>query len=68
MPDSSQPVDELPLIDLLRALVAEIAAGGYRDRLGHQLTHNTAYLQAVAVLAIDDTLAGDAERPARLGG
>jgi hypothetical protein len=47
-------------LDLLRRLVAEIAAGDFRDKLGHRLTMNTAYLEAAAVLEIQDVI--DAER------
>ena len=50
------PCEEPAALAALRALAAEIAMGGYRDRLGHALTNKTAYLAAVAVLEIDDWL------------
>jgi len=40
----------------LRALLAEIAIGHYRDQLGQRLTLNTAYLEAWAALELIDTL------------
>lgn len=43
----------------LRRLVAEIAVGDYRDRLGQTLTLNTAYLKAVATLELNDLLERD---------
>lgn len=42
--------------ELLRALAAEIAAGDYRDALGHRLTLNTAFLAAAAALMLEDSL------------
>jgi hypothetical protein len=40
----------------LRKLVAEIAAGDYQDPKGHHLVQNTAYLEAVALLDLQDHL------------
>lgn len=40
----------------LRKLLAEIAAGDYRDRLGHRLVRNTAYLEALALLQLREGL------------
>lgn len=40
----------------LRRLVAEIAAGDFRDRNGVGLTNNIAYLEAVALLNLTDLL------------
>jgi hypothetical protein len=51
-----EPDSETPELDTLRALVAEIAIGDYRDRLGHRLTQNTAYLEALTVLEIREML------------
>ena len=59
MPDRRQ----LSVEDTLRRLVAEIAASDYRDHLGHRLTMNTAYLDAVTLLDIRDLL----ERPPPAG-
>lgn len=53
--ESGKPPAEL---DALRALVAEIAAGDYRDPKGHQLVLNTAYLEAIALLELTDYLQG----------
>lgn len=44
------------LADALRALVAEIAADDYRAKIGSPLTNNTAYLKAIALLELRDTL------------
>jgi hypothetical protein len=40
----------------LRALLAEIAVGHYRDQSGHRLTLNAIYLEAWAALELEDTL------------
>ncbi len=40
--------------DALRELVAEIAIGDYRDSHRQRLVMNTAYLKAVALLALAD--------------
>lgn len=42
--------------DALRELVAEIAADDYRARIGSPLVNNTAYLKAVALLALRDAM------------
>lgn len=42
--------------DALRELVAEIAADDYRTRTGSPLTNNTAYLKAVALLELRETM------------
>jgi hypothetical protein len=42
--------------DALRELVAEIAADDYRAKIGSPLTHNTAYLKAVALLETRDLM------------
>jgi hypothetical protein len=52
----------LSLEGALRRLLAEIAVGDYRDRLGQRLTINTAYLEAVTFLELADIFR--AERPA----
>ena len=43
-------------VELLRRLVAEIAADDYRAKIGSPLTNNTAYLAAVAFLELRDLL------------
>ena len=50
---------EISLEATLRRLLAEIAVGDYRDGLGHPLTRNTAYIQAVAMLELVDLLGGE---------
>ena len=55
--------EALSLEEALRRLVAEIAFGSYRDPLGHRLTMNTAYLEAVALLDLSDTLARGTRPP-----
>jgi len=44
------------LEDALSRLLAEIAFGDYRDPLGHRLTMNTAYIEAVTILELTDVL------------
>jgi len=46
----------------LRVLVAEIAVGDYLDPLRQRLTLNTAYIEAVALLALTDSLAAGTGR------
>lgn len=58
---------DISLEAALRRLLAEIAMGDYRDKLGHQLVINTAYLEGVATLYLIDTLfGGTTGRPAGL--
>jgi hypothetical protein len=52
----------IPELIALRRLVAEIAAGDYRDGLRHRLVRNTAYIEATALLDLRDTLERPAER------
>ena len=51
----------------LRALLAEIAVGHYRDQSGHRLTLNAIYLEAWAALELEDTLEQPPSSP-RSGG
>lgn len=46
----------------LRRLVAEIAAGEYRDPLGQRLTLNTAYMEAATLLELRDLLGSGTRR------
>lgn len=50
------PADEDAALTALRKLVAEIAADDYRAKIGSPLTNNTAYLEAVALLELRETL------------
>jgi hypothetical protein len=50
------PPDEPQELTALRRLLAEIAAGDYRDRTGHALVRNTAYLEAVTLLNLRESL------------
>lgn len=43
----------------LRGLLAEVAVGDYRDKVGNALTNNTAFLEAVAALELLDLLERD---------
>lgn len=51
--------DDTPELAALRRLVAEIGAGDYRDRIGHPLRNNTAYLGALALVQVADLLERD---------
>ena len=49
-PEERPPDGEADVLDVLRALVSQIAGSEYRDRFGHRLELNAAYLEAVAIL------------------
>jgi hypothetical protein len=48
--------DEADVLDVLRALVSQIAGSEYCDRFGHRLELNAAYLEAVAMLELHGVL------------
>lgn len=48
----SEPMDERDALEVLRDLVQQIRGSEYRDRLGHPLENNVAFLEAVALLKL----------------
>lgn len=51
-PDGPALNDEADALEVLRALVSQIAGSGYRDRNDHAIEMNVAYLDAVALLQL----------------